>query len=132
MDKAKILSIQKSYEDLPILRASLQRHGHEIIKETCTLTSSLQALKLIKLGKLAVPDVMILDGNLTIGERQCEDAKIIVATARIYELSPLIIGFSDIFLTENGINTPDVINVQERHDIGKNHTSLLRIIENEL
>lgn len=132
MENAKILLIQKVYEDLPILRDSLKLHGNKIIKETHTLNGSLRALKLIKLGKLAVPDMVILDGNLTIGDRQCEEAKIIIATTKIYGLSPLIVGFSEIFLTENGINTPDMINVQEHHDIGRNHTSLLRIIDVEL
>ena len=127
MSRVKIAVFQKHDDNLEILNSWLDEYiPHEKIAESSKREYAAYQIFKMKIGKLAMPDVILLDGNLSDESIMCSDAKYLIKILNIYNLKPKIIGYSDLYLCENGIQIPEIL------DIGKDPKSLSRVINQNL
>lgn len=126
MEKANLVLFQKDDEHYKLLLDWLKYQPHEIIASAHTLNDSYHVLSLIRRHELPTPDAIVLDGDLSDMSYMCGDAKKIEERKQVYRIGSTLIGYSKLYLGENGLNIRPIL------DIGKNPRSLIRVINQEL
>ena len=102
MDNARI-AIFEDIKPLRMgLRQTLESYDHSITAEAGSLSDALGIVKQIKIGRIAI-DFLILDNNLTDLNESRKDAKKIYDSLEKERLYPVILGYSNHDLSEEGV-----------------------------
>lgn len=116
MENARVMIVDDNVWERRLVGKALVGSGHEVVHETDSLNSTLNALEDIRDGRLEC-DAIVLDGNLDRTSRHCADAKIVASLARAYELNVKLIGHSTYDMLAMGVELDS--------DPGKHQTHLL-------
>lgn len=126
MEKARLALIEDDPSHIDLVEEWLAISSHEIIAKANTLSCALDLIDLIHEHAFERIDAIILDGNLSLGAYMCNDAKVIYERYKHHGMTIPIIGYSNLYLCQNGID------IEERFDLRKNPKELLRLIDTEL
>ncbi len=126
MEKARLALIEDDPSHIDLVETWLAISSHEIIAKANTLSRALDLIDSIHEHAFKRIDAIILDGNLSLGAFMCNDAKVIYERYKLYGMTIPIIGYSNLYLCQNGID------IEERFDLRKNPKELLRLIDTEL
>lgn len=126
MEKAKLVLIEDDPSHIHLVNEWMKIKQHKIISTATTLPEAITIIDAINIGSIETPDAIILDGHLSIDAYMCSDAKAVFERYKRYGMTIPIIGYSSIYLCENGIE------IDDRFDLGKNPKELLRVIDTYL
>lgn len=102
MENAKV-AIFEDIKPLRIgLRQTLESYGHSVTTEAGSLPDAISIVQDISIGRIAI-DFLVLDNNLTDLKESCKDAKKIYNLLEKAQLDTVILGYSNIDLSETGI-----------------------------
>ena len=119
MENCKIAIIEDSSDHILFARHRLEKEGHSVIAEAANLFAALILLDQIDQGLSC--DAILLDGNLSAGRKDYQDAREINDRYKELGLKVPIIGYSSGSLADLGI-------VKEDFDTKKNIDKMIRIV----
>lgn len=121
MQSAKVALFEHNRQARDLLRGAVHYPaiGHRVVSEAPSLGTALHVVSLIRSGHREI-DAIILPANMTTGEENGRDAKILANRLHALDVTPKLIGYSSRPLANYGVTVDATILHEDlAHDIGQ-------------